>query len=203
MANPWATECPEGTLLTILSSQGCEGDVILDDVSDNISLKIISALNEISALSSQIHAGELEVLQRNLHRDNKELVGVDSLTQIAGLADEVAQTVTLILDNRDTLLERIKTPHDPGRLVIEARYQSYAVSTFEKLGRVSTQLARHITDVEKFKRDQVSEENVDHSVKLITELSHSLQTLYDNLNAQHKGLVNAKEPVSEHTALQI
>ena len=203
MANPWATECPERTLLNILSDQGCEGNVSKEDVAENTSLKVISALKEISALSSQIHAGELEVLQRNLHKNNKELVGLESLSQIGSVADQVTQSVSLILDNRDALLERIKTPHDPGRLVVEARYQSYAVSTFEKLGKVLTQLTAHIEDVEKFQRTRVCQQNIESSSKIILDLSHSLKTLYDNLNLHHRSLLRVEEQDSEHSILQI
>ncbi|KAL5263363.1 hypothetical protein ACHWQZ_G008658 [Mnemiopsis leidyi] len=203
MSNPWTSDTPEGTLLSILSSQGCQGNVTEEDISDNSSLKIISALKEISSLSEAIHSAELEVLNRNLHKDNKELIGLQNMTQIQSIAQEVAECLTLILDNRDGLVARLKSPHEEGRLVVEARYQKYAVSTFEQLGKVLTQLTGYISNVEKYKACRLNEENVEQSARQILDLANLLKTLYDNLRSEYQSLLSIRDSSLERSTLVI
>ena len=203
MSNPWTSDTPEGPLLSILSTQGCRSNVTEEDISDNPSLRIISALREISSLSEAIHSGELEVLNRNLHKDNKELLSVESITRIQSTAEEVAECLTLVLDNRDSLAERLKSPHQDGRLVVEARYQKYAVSTFEQLGKVLSQLTVYISNVEKYKCSKLNESNIEQSARQLLDLSNTLRTLYDNFRSEYKNLLSIKESSTNRSTLVI
>ena len=193
MSNPWMTDTPEGSLLSILRSQGCHGNITEEDISSNPSLKIISALKEISSLTEAIHSSELEVLNRNLYKDNKELLSVGSMCEIQSTAEEVAECLTLILDNRDSLVDRLKSPLEEGRLVIESRYQKYAVRTFEQLGRVLSQLTVHISNVEKYKSSRLDASDIQQSAGQIVELSNSLRTIYDNFRSEYENLLSMKE----------
>ena len=188
MSNPWTSDTPEGALISILSALGCHANITDDDIADNISLKHIAALKEITALSEAIHAAELEVLNRNLYKDNSDLISMASLTQIQSTAEEVSQCLTGILDNRDALIARLKSPHEEGRLVVEARYQKYAVSTFEQLGKVLSQLTSYINNVEQYNSCRLNEANIEQSSKQIVELSNSLRSLYDNLSSELKNM---------------
>ena len=199
MSNPWSNNTPEHTLISILAAQGCHGNITEADISLDPSLRIIEALHDISALSQQIHAAELEVLQRNLHKDNEELVSVGHVTGVQSAADEIAQNISQILDNRDALLERFKTPHETGRLVIEARFQKHAVATFEKLGAVLAQLTVYISNVEKYKSSRLSEGGVERSAEQVVELSNSLRGLYDNFQAEHKTLLDIRQGLGKQS----
>lgn len=203
MSNPWTSDTPEGTLLSILSSQGCNSNLTEDDISDNPSLKIISALREISSLSEAIHSAELEVLNRNLHKDNKELLSAESITQIQRSAEEVTECLTAVLNNRDSLVARLKAPHEAGRLVVEARYQKYAISTFEQLGKVLSKLTVYISNVEKYKTSRLNECNVEEAARQIVDLSNSLRALYDNFRSEFKNLLSVKESSSCRSSLVI
>lgn len=192
MSNPWTTDTPEGALISILSAQGCHSNITEDDIADNLSLKHIAALKDITALSEAIHTAELEVLNRNLYKDNSDLISISSMTQVQSTAEEVSQCLTAILDNRDGLITRLKSPHEEGRLVVEARYQKYAVSTFEQLGKVLSQLTIYISNVEQYNSCRLNEVNIEQSSKQIVELSNSLRSLYDNLSSELKNITSIR-----------
>lgn len=199
MSNPWETEPPEQTLLSILAAQGCHGHQTEDDIKGNVSLRVTGALHEISCLSDKIRQAELEILNRNLYRDSRELVCVDNMSRVQAAADEVAQTLTVILDNREELGARLKAPHQEGRLVVEARYQKYAVSSFEKLGSVLSQLSGFIGNIEKYQNTQLDVGNVEKSVSLIVELTNSLKSVYDNLRMEQITLSQMSDgPIMKH-----
>ena len=125
------------------------------------------------------------------------------MTQIQSIAQEVAECLTLILDNRDGLVARLKSPHEEGRLVVEARYQKYAVSTFEQLGKVLTQLTGYISNVEKYKACRLNEENVEQSARQILDLANLLKTLYDNLRSEYQSLLSIRDSSLERSTLVI
>ena len=202
MANPWANVAPECTLLSLLAAQGCHPtSPFCPDLSSHPSLQIISSLNEISSLSQQIHSSELEILNRNLHRENRAVVDLDNLDKVARAANEIAQCIASILDSREDLLTRLRKPHQDDRLVVEARYQKYAVSAFEQLGRVLSQLTANINTMETFQSNTVSESSIEANAHQITQLTGGIQTLLENLRTEHCSISGMQG--SKHATLNI
>eukprot|EP00116_Pleurobrachia_bachei_P010174 sb/3470436/ len=186
--NPWSAPHPEETLLSILSEQGITPDPATTDISSDPSLGILRALSEISSLSGEIHAAELALLSRNLHRDNREVVGVVELERVEAAAAEITQTLQSVLEDREGLAGRLRAPHDSGRLVIEARYQGHAVATFEKLGRVLASLTGSLRSVEEYQNSGLSEERLVQTVETISGLCRSVRTIYDGFQSEHTAL---------------
>jgi len=182
--NPWsAPPPPTQTLLTILHAQGCKSHITKEDISSDPSLTLLQSLHDISSLSEQLQKSEAELLSRSLYRDNAELLSVSNIEKLQKTADDLTCHLSRIAEHDEMLLSRLKTPHGPNQLVIEARYQKYAATTFRNLGSILTSLPVHLRNVEQFRGNRFDGGEVERSVAQIDNFSRNLNTLYLSLHS--------------------